>query len=277
MGCELEINYTIDMHKSIDRILECMYKILLQEDVVIDCYYSFDYEIIRLLSGTRIISFNSSDYLDKTKAYLIELTTDKNVKLLVFKSRLERDVYVLNNYWLLPNDKLQFSKIQDVINMIKKTYKSLHAWHRKYLEFRDDIDRSILQYDVNDYNRYHGGYKTNLIIKSIIEDCNDFIFKVDKDRYLLKVEINKYIEVIVSKSDMYIGNHTLNISDSEVLEYSNSLDYVLCNVVNNEELFKQDVCKMFKSIIKHNPVTHGYDLIANRHGDILMGYLEFKT
>ena len=95
MGCKLELKYSIETLKSIDTIIECINKVLLQEDCLIDIHDSFEYEIFRLMSGTRIITVNRYD--EDRLCFVVELTTDKNLNLYLFNNQEDMDLYILNN------------------------------------------------------------------------------------------------------------------------------------------------------------------------------------
>lgn len=197
-------------------------------------------EVIRLINGNRVIVVNT---LSKGIGlfYLLEITTDKVIKIYKFETLIDLDVYVLNRFWLNLNSyNFTDNVVKDVVswdvslirNIIKKCYRQSNSCIYKFLEDREDIDLKNVEYYDSPYVRYGNIEKANRVLLELTKRDISKIYKVDDNKYLIHVDIDRYNYAVIINGDLYVSMFDFRLSSKFVNKYLNNIVDVLNTVIN---------------------------------------------
>ena len=244
-------------------------------------------DTIQLITGSRLVIITTIDN-DYGVYSLIEITTDKVINLCKFNSLLEMDVYVLNRFWINLNShnfidtpvrnhiKYDVSYIR---GLIKKAYRESNGWWNRILETREDIDLSDVKYYDSPYIRYGNIIKANGELKELCNSDISNIYKIDNNKFLVKVDNDSFKYAVYVDGDLYVGMYDFKLDDEFVKRLLVDARSLLKGVFNKALDKAYGIADEYRSIMIHQTDTSfimSYDNSKVVYNKLTNGSLKFK-
>ena len=240
-------------------------------------------DTIQLITGSRLVIITTIDN-DYGDYGILEITTDNIIYLHKFISLLEMDVYVLNRFWINLNShnfidtpvrnhiKYDVSYIR---GLIKKAYRESNGWWNRILETREDIDLSDVKYYDSPYIRYGNKIKANGELKELCNSDISNIYKIDNNKFLVKVDNDSFKYAVYVDGDLYVGMYDFKLSSRWVSKYLVDAHSVIGGVIGKtvDQAFK--IADMYRDMNMCNSDVIAYDMRDDRYSDLLNGNLKF--
>lgn len=238
-------------------------------------------DTIHLITGSRLVVITT---IDNGVYGILEITTDNIIYLHNFSSLLEMDVYVLNRFWINLNsynfidtpvrDHVRYD-ISYLRGIIKKAYRETNGWWNRIFETREDIDLSDIKCYDSPYIRYGNTIKANGELKELCNSDITNIYKIDNDKFLVKVDNDSFKYAVYIDGDLYIGMSDFKLSSRWVNKYLVDAHSVIGGIIGKtiDQAFK--IADMYKDMNMCNDDVIAYDMRDDRYSDLLNGNLKF--
>lgn len=240
-------------------------------------------DTIHLITGSRLVVITTIDN-DNGVYGILEITTNNIIYLHKFNSLLEMDVYVLNRFWINLNsynfidnplrDHVRYD-ISYLRGIIKKAYRETNGWWNRIFETREDIDLSDIKCYDSPYIRYGNVIKANGELKELCNSDITNIYKIDNDKFLVKVDNDSFKYAVYIDGDLYIGMYDFKLSSRWVNKYLVDAHSVIGGIIGKtiDQAFK--IADMYRNMCMCNDSVIAYDMRDNRYSDLLNGNLKF--
>lgn len=240
-------------------------------------------DTIHLITGSRLVVVTSIDN-DNGVYGILEITTNNIIYLHKFNSLLEMDVYVLNRFWINLNsynfidtpvrNHVRYD-ISYLRGIIKKAYRETNGWWNRIFETREDIDLSDIKCYDSPYIRWGNVIKANGELNELCNSDITNIYKIDNDKFLVKVDNDSFKYAVYIDGDLYIGMYDFRLSSRWVNKYLVDAHSVIGGIIGKtiDQAFK--IADMYKDINMCNDDVIAYDMRDNRYSDLLNGNLKF--